>query len=73
MAKNGKFRREPAGAASSRRGARRYEEIMKAMQSMPEVRVEKIRRLRREILNGTYVIDAYAVAGKMLEEVRFDF
>jgi len=46
---------------------------MKAMQSMPEVRVEKIRRLRREILNGTYVIDAYAVAGKMLEEVRFDF
>lgn len=73
MAKNGKFQREPASTAASRGGAKRYEEIMNALQTVPEVRVEKIKRLRREILNGTYVVDAYAVAGKMLKEVYFDF
>lgn len=43
-------------------------EIRESVRALPEVRVEKVRALRRAIESGTYVVDSLEVAKKMIDE-----
>lgn len=63
----------PAGDAveiSSR--AREFNMIKKMLESVPEARVELVVRLKTDIANGDYNLDASKVAEKMIERALRD-
>ncbi|MGC1402361.1 MAG: flagellar biosynthesis anti-sigma factor FlgM [Thermodesulfobacteriota bacterium] len=43
--------------------------LIKIIQEMPEVRTAKVETLKKCIQEGTYKIDSFRVAGKILEEI----
>jgi negative regulator of flagellin synthesis FlgM len=48
--------------------AKRIQEAQKQIQTIPDVRADKVAELRSQIENGTYEIKADAIAGKMIKE-----
>jgi negative regulator of flagellin synthesis FlgM len=48
--------------------AKRIQEAQKQIQTIPDVRAEKVAELRKQIENGTYEIKADQIAGKMIKE-----
>ena len=48
--------------------AKRIQEVRSQLDEVPDVNEEKVARLRNEIENGTYEINADKIAGKMLRE-----
>ena len=46
--------------------AKEIQEAKKIIDSMPEIREEKVARLKEQIQNGTYQVDGEKIAGKML-------
>jgi negative regulator of flagellin synthesis FlgM len=48
--------------------AKRIQEAQKQIQTLPDVRADKVAELRSQIENGTYEIKADAIAGKMIKE-----
>jgi negative regulator of flagellin synthesis FlgM len=48
--------------------ARRIQEAQKQIQSIPDVRTDKVAEIRNQIENGTYEIKADQIAGKMIKE-----
>jgi len=49
--------------------SRALREIRDGIDRLPEVRVDRIERIRESIANGTYTIDPVKIAEKMLEEI----
>ncbi len=49
--------------------AKEIEELKQVIQQMPEIRTDKVESLRKSIQEGTYKVDSFQVAGKILEEV----
>ncbi|MGB9716296.1 MAG: flagellar biosynthesis anti-sigma factor FlgM [Thermodesulfovibrionales bacterium] len=43
-------------------------ELMSAIDQLPEIREEKIREIKDAIESGTYQIDPYKIAQKLIEE-----
>jgi len=52
--------------------ARDLQRAGKALQDVPDVRQEKVDRIRRQIENGTYEIDSVNIARQMLKESIFN-
>ncbi len=48
--------------------ARRIQEAQKQIQTIPDVRADKVAEIRNQIENGTYEINADQIAGKMIKE-----
>ena len=48
--------------------AKRIQEVRSQLDAIPDVDEEKVARLRNEVENGTYEINADQIAGKMLRE-----
>jgi negative regulator of flagellin synthesis FlgM len=48
--------------------AKRIQEAQKQIQSIPDVREDKVAELRNQIENGSYKIKADQIAGKMIKE-----
>jgi negative regulator of flagellin synthesis FlgM len=48
--------------------AKRIQEAQKQIQTIPDVREDKVAELRNQIENGTYKIKADQIAGKMIKE-----
>jgi negative regulator of flagellin synthesis FlgM len=48
--------------------AQKIQEAKKQLESIPDVREEKVARLKEQIENGTYEIDAEKIADKMLKD-----
>jgi negative regulator of flagellin synthesis FlgM len=48
--------------------AKRIQEAQKQIQTIPDVRADKVAELRNQIENGTYEIKADAIAGNMIKE-----
>ena len=46
---------------------RKIDGIMAAINLLPDVRYNKVREIKRRIEAGTYTVDSYKVAEKMLE------
>lgn len=45
------------------------QKIKGILRNLPEVRLEKVQALKEQITNGTYQVDAYRVADKMLTDL----
>jgi negative regulator of flagellin synthesis FlgM len=48
--------------------AKRIQEAQKQIQTIPDVRADKVAELRTQIENGTYEIKPDAIAGNMIKE-----
>jgi negative regulator of flagellin synthesis FlgM len=48
--------------------AKRVQDARKQLDSIPDVREDKVSQLRSQIQNGTYEINADKIAGKMIKE-----
>ncbi len=48
--------------------AKRIQEVRRQLDAVPDVDEEKVARLKKEIENGTYEINADKIAGKMIQE-----
>ncbi len=46
--------------------AKEIQEAKKIIDSMPDIREEKVARLKEQIQNGTYQVDGEKIAGKMI-------
>jgi len=47
---------------------KRIQEAHKQLESIPDIREEKVAQLKEQVENGTYEVDAEKVADKMLKE-----
>lgn len=47
---------------------KRVQEAHKQLESVPDIREEKVAQLKEQVENGTYEVDAEKVADKMLRE-----
>lgn len=72
MSGNGKHPKGLQNDLLTVQNAQEFNRLKEAIDAMPDVRGEKISQLREAIGSGTYGIDAYAVAEKILEEFRCD-
>lgn len=43
--------------------------LIRVIQEMPEIRAAKVETLKKRFQEGTYIIDSFRVAGKILEEI----
>jgi flagellar biosynthesis anti-sigma factor FlgM len=43
-------------------------QLMSIIQQMPDIRTEKVEAVKKSIQEGTYKVDAFGIAGKILEE-----
>jgi len=48
--------------------AKRIQEAKKQLDSIPDIREDKVAQLKNQIKNGTYEINAEKIAGKMIKE-----
>jgi flagellar biosynthesis anti-sigma factor FlgM len=53
-------------------GAQQAQQIRKALQSVPDIRTEKVKEIKAKIDNGTYVIDTEKVAEKIIKDGSID-
>lgn len=49
--------------------AKELADLKQVIQQMPEIRTDKVERLKKSIREGTYKVDSFQVAGKILEEI----
>jgi negative regulator of flagellin synthesis FlgM len=56
-----------AGSEMSRK-AQELQKARKALKNIPDVREDKVARIKKQIENGTYEIDAEETAEKMIKE-----
>jgi len=49
-----------------------YRVAYRALAALPEIREEKVARLKQEIREGTYGVDGQAVAEKMIDRLLLD-
>ncbi len=56
-----------AGSEMSRK-AQELQKARKALKDIPDVREDKVARIKKQIENGTYEIDAEETAEKMIKE-----
>ena len=49
--------------------AKELAELKQVIQQMPEIRTEKVEALKKSIQDGTYTMDSFKIAGKILEEI----
>jgi flagellar biosynthesis anti-sigma factor FlgM len=47
-------------------------QILQIVQDTPDVRHDKVKKLKKQIERGSYRVDADRVAGRMLEETLMD-
>jgi negative regulator of flagellin synthesis FlgM len=47
---------------------KRVQEAHKQLESIPDIREEKVAQLKEQVENGTYEVDAEQVADKMIKE-----
>lgn len=50
--------------------ARDFQVAMTAVKDNPEIREDKVNRIKQEIQAGTYEIDAKKIAGKMMQDAN---
>ena len=48
--------------------AREIAEIMSSVKAIPDVRKDKVAEVKNQIDSGSYVTDAYKIAGKIIDE-----
>ncbi len=48
--------------------AREFQETQKVMENIPDVRVEKVAKIKNQIENGTYEIKSGKIAEKMVKD-----
>ncbi len=48
--------------------AKAIQEAKKLLENVPDIREEKVARIKEQIKNGTYTVDAKKVAARMVEE-----
>lgn len=48
--------------------AKRIQEARKQLDAIPDIREDKVARLKEQVENGTYEIDAQKIADKMLKD-----
>ena len=46
-----------------------FEEIKAEMNKLPDVRLDKIKRIKKAIDSGNYRIDSYKLAARIIEEI----
>ncbi len=46
--------------------------LVEAVRALPDVRLDKVAAIRKEIESGTYVVDARKVAQKMIDEIGWE-
>ena len=44
-------------------------DLKQVIQQMPEIRMDKVETLKKRIQGGTYKVDSFQIAGKILEEI----
>lgn len=49
--------------------AKELEELKQVILQMPEIRKDKVEALKKAIQEGSYQVDSFKVAGKILEEI----
>ncbi len=49
--------------------AKELDELKQIIHQMPEMRTDKIEALKKAIQEGTYQVDPFKVAGKIIEEI----
>jgi flagellar biosynthesis anti-sigma factor FlgM len=52
--------------------AKNFQVAMEKIKELPDIRVEKVERLKREVKTGTYRVEGRKIAEKILESVDFD-
>jgi negative regulator of flagellin synthesis FlgM len=52
--------------------ARQIQEVKKLLDSLPDIREEKVAEIREQIENGTYSVDSEKIAFKMIREAILD-
>ncbi len=52
--------------------ARELMSAREAIRQMPEVDIEKVAKVRAQLRDGTYVVDAQKIAAKMVDEALLD-
>jgi flagellar biosynthesis anti-sigma factor FlgM len=48
--------------------AKELGQLKEVIQQMPDIRTDKVEALKKSIQEGTYKIDSFRIAGKILEE-----
>jgi flagellar biosynthesis anti-sigma factor FlgM len=48
--------------------AKELADLKQVIKQMPEIRTDKVKRLKKSIREGTYKVDSFQLAGKILEE-----
>jgi len=43
-------------------------QLINVIQQMPEIRTDKVEAVKKSIQEGTYKVDSFGIAGKILEE-----
>lgn len=49
--------------------AKELDKLKQVIQQMPEIRTDKVEALKKSIQEGTYKVDSFQIAGKILEEI----
>lgn len=49
--------------------AKELADLKQVIQQMPEIRTDKVEALKKGIQEGTYKVDSFKIAGKILEEM----
>jgi flagellar biosynthesis anti-sigma factor FlgM len=49
--------------------AKELADLRQVIKQMPEIRTDKVKRLKKSIREGTYRVDSFQLAGKILEEI----
>jgi len=61
-------RQEVSDRVSISGQAKEIEELKEVINQIPEMRIDKIEEIKEAIRKGTYKIDSYKIAERMLEE-----
>lgn len=72
MSDNGKHPEESKKGSPTALRTEEFKRLKEAIGAMPEVRIDRVNELREAIFNGTYSVDSYAVAEKIVQEIRFE-
>jgi flagellar biosynthesis anti-sigma factor FlgM len=49
--------------------ANELEQLKEVINQMPDIRMDKVEALKKSIQEGSYKVDSFQVAGKILEEI----
>lgn len=49
--------------------AKEIAELKEALNQLPEIRTDKVESIKKAIEEGTYKVDSYKIAGKIIDEI----